>query len=86
MSHPTNPTAQGRDFGSASYRWYVLITLTAIYTLNFIDRALLGVLAQPVISNFGLSDAEFGFLAGPPFALFYALMGIPIALAIVITG
>jgi predicted MFS family arabinose efflux permease len=81
VSHPTNPTAQGRDFGSASYRWYVLITLTAIYTLNFIDRALLGVLAQPVISNFGLSDAEFGFLAGPPFALFYALMGIPIALA-----
>jgi predicted MFS family arabinose efflux permease len=81
VSHPTNPAAQGRDFGSASYRWYVLITLTAIYTLNFIDRALLGVLAQPVISNFGLSDAEFGFLAGPPFALFYALMGIPIALA-----
>ena len=81
MSHPTNPTAQGRDFGSTPYRWYVLITLTAIYTLNFIDRALLSVLAQPVISTFGLTDTEFGFLAGPPFALFYALMGIPIALA-----
>ena len=81
MSHRTNPIDQGRDFGSASYRGYVLFTLTAIYTLNFIDRALLGVLAQPVISTFGLSDAEFGFLAGPPFALFYALMGIPIALA-----
>jgi predicted MFS family arabinose efflux permease len=81
VSHPTNPTAQGRDFGSARYRWYVLITLTAIYTLNFIDRALLSVLAQPVISTFGLTDTEFGFLAGPPFALFYALMGIPIALA-----
>ena len=74
-------TAQGRDFGSAPYRWYVLLALTGVYTLNFIDRALLGVLAQPVISAFGLSDAEFGFLAGPPFALFYALMGIPIALA-----
>ncbi len=81
MSHPTNPTAQGRDFGSTPYRWYVLITLTAIYTLNFVDRALLSVLAQPVISTFGLTDTEFGFLAGPPFALFYALMGIPIALA-----
>jgi len=82
VSQASNPTAhQGRDYGSASYRWYVLITLTAIYTLNFIDRALLGVLAQAVISTFGLSDAQFGFLAGPPFALFYALMGIPIALA-----
>jgi len=81
VSHPTNPTAQGRDFGSLPYRWYVLITLTAIYALNFVDRALLSVLAQPVISTFGLTDTEFGFLAGPPFALFYALMGIPIALA-----
>lgn len=73
--------SQGRDFGSSRYRWYVLITLTLVYTLNFIDRALLGVLAQPVITTFGLTDTQFGFLAGPPFALFYALMGIPIAMA-----
>ncbi|MFM2110198.1 MAG: hypothetical protein RLZZ372_1122 [Pseudomonadota bacterium] len=77
----TEQTPQGIDFGSARYRAYVLLTLTAVYTLNFIDRALLGVLAQPVISTFGLTDTQFGFLAGPPFALFYALMGIPIALA-----
>ncbi|MFZ9709458.1 MAG: spinster family MFS transporter [Steroidobacteraceae bacterium] len=76
-----NSAAQGRDFGSPAYRRYVLLSLAFVYTLNFIDRALLGVLAQPVITTFGLSDAEFGFLAGPPFALFYALMGIPIALA-----
>jgi MFS family permease len=72
---------KGRDYGSPPYRWYVLGMLTLVYTLNFIDRALLGVLAQPVISAFGLTDTQFGFLAGPPFALFYALMGIPIALA-----
>lgn len=76
-----DPSAEGRDLGSGPYRWYVLLTLTAVYTLNFIDRALLGVLAQPVITTFGLTDTQFGFLAGPPFALFYALMGIPIALA-----
>lgn len=76
-----DPALQGRDFGSPAYRRYVLLSLAFVYTLNFIDRALLGVLAQPVITTFGLSDAEFGFLAGPPFALFYALMGIPIALA-----
>lgn len=59
----------------------MLLTLTFVYTLNFIDRALLAVLAQPIITEFGLTDTELGFLAGPPFALFYALMGIPIALA-----
>jgi MFS family permease len=52
-----------------------------VYTLNFIDRNLLGVVAQPIIAEFGLSDTEYGFLNGPPFALFYALMGIPIAMA-----
>jgi MFS family permease len=71
----------GRSYGSASYRGYVLGILTLVYTLNFIDRALLGVIAQPVISAFGLSDTEYGFLNGPPFAFFYALMGIPIAMA-----
>ena len=77
----TDSPVSGRDFGSTPYRWYVLLTLTLVYTLNFIDRALLGVLAQPVITTFGLSYTQFGFLAGPPFALFYALMGIPIAMA-----
>jgi MFS family permease len=81
MDTTSEITPQGRDLGSTRYRWYVLLTLTAVYTLNFIDRALLGVLAQPVITTFGLTDTQFGFLAGPPFALFYALMGIPIALA-----
>lgn len=77
----TAASTAGRDFGSVTYRGYVLLTLTFVYTLNFIDRALLAVLAQPIITEFGLTDTELGFLAGPPFALFYALMGIPIALA-----
>ena len=81
VSTANESSAQGRDYGSSPYRWYVLITLTLVYALNFIDRALLGVLAQPVITTFGLTDTQFGFLAGPPFALFYALMGIPIAMA-----
>jgi MFS family permease len=59
----------------------VLLSLTLVYTLNFIDRNLLGVVAQPIIAEFGLTDTEYGFLNGPPFALFYALMGIPIAMA-----
>jgi MFS family permease len=72
--------AGGQNFGSIGYRTYVLIVLTMVYTLNFIDRNLLGVVSQPVIAEFGLSDSQFGFLAGPPFALFYAIMGIPIAM------
>ena len=80
---PTEGTssADGVNYGSASYRTYVLIVLTAVYTLNFIDRNLINVIAQPIIAEFKLSDSQFGFLNGLPFAMFYALMGIPIAMA-----
>ncbi|MDX2276184.1 MAG: MFS transporter [Hyphomonadaceae bacterium] len=71
--------AGGRSYGASAYRTYVLLVLTLVYTINFVDRYLLSVLAQPVIEAFDLSDSEYGFLNGPPFAIFYALMGIPIA-------
>ena len=71
----------GRSYGSAPYRGSVLFLLTLVYTLNFIDRNLLSVIAQPVITAFDLSDSQYGFLNGPPFAIFYAVMGIPIAIA-----
>jgi MFS family permease len=73
--------AGGQSYGTPGYRAYVLLSLTFVYTLNFIDRNLLGVVAQPIITTFQLSDTQYGFLNGPPFALFYALMGIPIAMA-----
>lgn len=71
----------GQSYGAPAYRGYVLFLLMLVYTLNFIDRNLLSVIAQPVINAFDLSDTEYGFLNGPPFAIFYALCGIPIAMA-----
>lgn len=67
-------------FGSRGYRTFVLISLMLVYTLNFIDRTVISVVAQPIINTFQLTDTQWGILAGPPFALFYAIMGIPIAM------
>jgi MFS family permease len=78
---PGEAPAGGQSYGAPAYRFYVLVVLTAVYTLNFVDRSLLGVVSQKVIYEFGLSDTQYGFLNGPPFALFYAFMGIPIAMA-----
>ncbi len=69
----------GQAFGTASYRNYVLIALTMVYTLNFIDRILIGVVAQPIIDEFKLQDWQFGLLSGFGFALMYTIVGIPIA-------
>jgi MFS family permease len=76
----TTAAVGGTSHDTASYRYYVLFMLTLVYTLNFIDRNLINVIAQPIIAEFGLTDTQFGFLNGAPFAIFYALMGIPIAM------
>lgn len=75
------PAGHLTGYGSKGYRSYVLLILMLVYTLNFIDRNLMGVLAEPIITSFSLSDGEFGLLAGWPFAIFYAVMGLPIAMA-----
>ena len=74
---PTTHT--GTSFGSSGYRNYVLISLTVLYTLNFVDRVLIQILAQPIIEEFKLQDWQFGLLSGFGFAFMYTLMGIPIA-------
>src|SRR3954467_9549712 len=60
-------------------RYYVLALLTAVYALNFLDRTIFNVLIEPIKKEFALSDTMMGLLAGFGFALFYSLLGIPIA-------
>ncbi|GAB5459016.1 MAG: MFS transporter [Henriciella sp.] len=69
----------GQSYGTMGYRTYVLTSLTLVYTLNFIDRILIGVVGRPIIDEFSLSNFEFGLLSGLGFAVFYTLLGIPIA-------
>jgi MFS family permease len=61
------------------YRRYVLATLTLVYTLNYLDRTLVYLLAEPIKREMRLSDAQLGFLTGIAFGLFYAALGVPIA-------
>jgi MFS family permease len=53
--------------------------LLAAYTLSYLDRQIVGVLLEPIKSEFALSDTQLGFLSGTAFALFYATLGIPVA-------
>src|SRR5277367_3771306 len=62
-----------------AYRSYVLAVLVLVYTFNFIDRQIVGILAVPIKSELHLSDSQLGVMGGLAFALFYTLLGIPIA-------
>ncbi len=61
------------------YKRYALILLTAVYTLSFMDRIMIGILMESMKQELHLSDTQLGFLTGLAFALFYATLGIPIA-------
>ena len=64
---------------SRPYLGWVLGLLVAVYTSNFIDRTIVSVLQQPIKDELRLSDAQLGFLGGFAFAIFYAILGVPIA-------
>ena len=57
----------------------MLWMLLVVYILNFLDRQIVNILAEPIKRDLGLSDTALGLLAGPAFAVFYAVLGIPIA-------
>jgi sugar phosphate permease len=47
----------------------VLTFLLLAYILNFLDRQILGILAQPIKADLNLTDAQFGAIGGLAFAL-----------------
>jgi predicted MFS family arabinose efflux permease len=65
---------------SAGYRWYALGLLTLVFTSSHVDRQIMGMLLQPIKLELGATDTQMGFLVGLTFALFYATLGMPIAM------
>ena len=57
----------------------LLWTLLVVYIFNFIDRQIVNILAEPIRLELGLSDTQIGLMTGLAFALFYTVLGIPIA-------
>jgi len=64
-----------------AYRAYVLCILVLVYTFNFIDRQIVGILAIPIKEDLGLTDTQLGLMGGLAFALLYTTLAIPIAMA-----
>jgi predicted MFS family arabinose efflux permease len=60
-------------------RHYVLLMMIAIYTVNYVDRSIISVLAQLIKADLQLSDTDIGVLGGLAFVLLYATMGLPFA-------
>ncbi|MEK7401465.1 MAG: MFS transporter [Gemmatimonadota bacterium] len=64
---------------SRTYAWYVVGVLTLANVSSFVDRQILSLLTEPIQRDLGLSFTQMGALIGVPFAIFFTIMGLPLA-------
>jgi predicted MFS family arabinose efflux permease len=59
--------------------WSLLLLLSLLYVLSFVDRFMLALMIAPLKRDLGMSDVQAGLLFGTWFALFYGVFGLPLA-------
>lgn len=75
--------SQTEDTGiqiSRRQRNYTLGVLTLVFTSSHIDRQIVAILGQPIKESLAISDTQLGLLTGVMFAVFYATLGMPMAM------
>ncbi|QTC89899.1 spinster family MFS transporter [Brevundimonas goettingensis] len=70
---PTVPTH------SRGYARLVLGMLLLVYTFNWLDRQILGILAPAIKAELHLTNTQLGMLGGIAFAALYSTLAIPLA-------
>ena len=64
MNATTATAAAPAGHGTPGYRALVLAMLLLVYTFNFLDRQILGILVQPIKAELQLTDTQLGALGG----------------------
>jgi MFS family permease len=62
-----------------AYRKYLIGMLLVLLANTYVERHALGLLLQDIKLSLSLSDTQLGVLTGIAFALFYSVLGIPLA-------
>ncbi len=73
------PASTGIEPLQGFQRQYAMYLLLGIYMINFLDRQVVNILAEPIRNDLGLSDTQIGLMSGLAFAVFYTFLGLPIA-------
>ncbi len=72
-------TQTGPRPASLAYPWFVVVILMIAYVFSFVDRQILNLLVGPIRRDLGISDTQMSLLMGLSFAIFYTILGIPLA-------
>jgi MFS family permease len=73
----TNPAAS--EFPPAREGWFAVSVLALTTTFALLDQGILGLLIQQIKTDFALTDTQAGWLLGPAFVIFYAVLGLPLS-------
>lgn len=68
-----------RQWSSPGAAYWALFVIVLATFLTFFDQVVFGMLAQRIKTDFGLTDSQLGFLAGPASIICYLFIGIPLA-------
>ena len=61
-------------------RRYTLFLLVIVFTSSHVDRQIVAILQEPIKQAFNATDTQLGLLTGVMFAVFYATLGMPMAM------
>ena len=73
------PMSSSVAMKATHYKKFLIFVLLAGLMFTNLDREVLGLSMQSIKADLSLSDTELGFLTGIAFALFYSLLGFPLA-------
>lgn len=80
MTDQTTVATATPERRSGFARHYPLLLLTLAYTSSHVDRGIINILMPSIKETFQVSDTLLGLLGGLVFAVFYATLGVPIAM------
>ncbi|NLR72656.1 MFS transporter [Novosphingobium sp. ERN07] len=78
-AHPDANGAVERQWPSSGSAYWALFVIVLATFLTFFDAVTFGMLAERIKRDFGLTDSQLGFLAGPASIICYFFVGIPLA-------
>ncbi|HET7131816.1 MAG TPA: MFS transporter, partial [Gammaproteobacteria bacterium] len=65
-------------YPSRARAWYAVGVLYVAYVLAFVDRQIISFLVAPIRADLDITDFQFSLIAGLAFAIFYAVLGVPL--------
>jgi len=72
----THSAAGALPYPPAALGWYSTVLLALLYWLSLLDRSIISLMVDPIKSDIGISDVQFGMLHGLAFAVTFSLFGL----------